>query len=188
MKIGLFGDSFGVQCRDRPYKSWVDLLADQHGIKNYCECGVSEYKILKQLTSTDLAQFDQIIITHTSPTRVYVKYNPLHCDSEYHKNCDIIYADIESHTDEFSTAGQLYFKHIFDLDYAVDIHNLICKKIDEVCHNQNVLHITHFDYSKLYPFKNLQSFYKLFLKHRGNVNHYTEEGNKKVYQEITKLL
>jgi hypothetical protein len=188
MRIGLFGDSFGVQRTDHPYPGWVDLLANDHAITNYAECGVSEYKILKKLQSVDLDQFDQIVITHTSPTRVYVKHNPLHQDTEYHKNCDIIYADIENHRDEFSFAGQLYFKHIFDLDYAADIHNLICKEIEEVCKNKKVLHITHFDYTRLYQFKNLHSFYRLFLKHRGEVNHYNEVGNKKIYLEILKLL
>lgn len=189
MKLAIFGDSFGVQKKNQLYPGWVDLLSQHFDITNYCECGVSEYKILKQLEKTDLTQFDKKIIVHTSATRIYVKYNPLHQSSEYYKNCDIILSDIENRDDEFSHSCKLFFKHIFDLDYTIDIHNMICKKIDDFCQEEkNIIHTTHFDYSDLYQFTNMISFYDLFLKHRGDVNHYTKLGNQLIYQSLLKVL
>lgn len=186
--IGLFGDSFGYQKKDEPYPSWVDLLANDYTIDNHCQCGVSEYKILKQLQSADLDCYHAIIITHTSHSRVFVEYNPLHQDSEYHKNCDILFADIENNTDEFSRAGQLYFKYIFDNEYAQDIHNLILKEIDCILAGKNVIHLTHFDYSGLYNLPDLLNFHNLFLKNRGIVNHYNESGNQEIFNVIYKQL
>ena len=188
MKLAIFGDSFGAQQQDQPYASWVDLLSRHFDITNYCECGVGEYKILKQLQSANIRNYDKILITHTSATRVYVKHNPLHQSNQYYKNCDIIFSDVEARKNEFSNACELYFKYIFDLDYAINIHNMICKTIDDLCQGIDVIHTTHFDYSALYQFSNMINFYNLFLEHRGDVNHYTKIGNYKVYQSLLKIL
>jgi len=188
MNIGLFGDSFGYQKDNQPFENWVDLLSKHFQITNHCECGISEYKIFKQITKTNLDKFDLSIITHTSATRTFVPYNPLHFNSDTHQNCDIIYSDIADRSDDFSTACRQYFKHIFDLDYAIDIHNLICKEIDQLCSNKKVLHITHFDYDRLYKFPNMINFYKHWIDHRGPVNHYNKVGNNTVYQTILKKL
>jgi hypothetical protein len=184
MTIGLFGDSFGYQKKDEPYPSWVDLLAKQSTIDNCCECGVGEYKILKQLQSADLNQYNMIIVTHTSHSRVFVEHNPLHATSAYHQNCDILYADIESHKDEFSLACQLYYKHIFSDEYARDIHNLILKEIEEVIGDRPVIHMTHFDHTGLHPLPNLLEFHTLFLNNRGPVNHYNQVGNQEIFNII----
>lgn len=186
MKIGLFGDSFGYQTPNTAFEGWVDLLSKHYKISNYCKCGIGEYKILKQLQRENLSQFDCLIITHTSATRTFVPYNPLHYNSVKHQNCDIIYADIADRTDDFSVACQQYFKYIFDLQYAIDLHNMICKEVNEVCVNHKVIHITHFDYNKLYHFPDMINFYSLWVNNRGSVNHYNQLGNQQVYQAILK--
>ena len=157
-------------------------------IDNHCQCGVSEYKILQQLKSANLNKYDWVIVTHTSPTRVFVRYNPLHQESITHKNCDILLADIESKNDKFSNVCKDYFKYIFDIEYAIDIHNLICKEIDSIVKNLNVLHITHFDYTTCYQFPNLINFYNLWADNRGPVNHYNKYGNQQVYETVLKRL
>ena len=186
--IGLFGDSFGFQKKNEPYPSWVDLLDQHHTIDNHSECGVSEYKILRQLQFTNLDSYDTIIITHTSYSRVFVEYNPLHATSLYHKNCDILYADIESNTDEFSHAGQLYFKYIFDDNYAKDMHNLVLKEIEEVVGLRKVVHMTHFDHAGLRPLPDLLDFHTLFLNNRGQVNHYNEAANEIIFNTVLQRL
>ena len=98
------------------------------------------------------------------------------------------FSDINQGDTEFSQACRLYFKHIFDLDYAVDLHNMICQQIDQLCQDLPVIHITHFDYEKLYQFPNMINFYELFLQHRGPVNHYDQYGNGQVYQSLLKVL
>jgi hypothetical protein len=188
LNLGLFGDSFGYQQNNPPYPSWVDLLEQHYNVKNYCRCGISEYKILQHLKQADLDQFDQIIITHTSPTRVYVPYNPLHAGDPVYNSCDIIYSDSTAQPGEFSQACKLYFKHIFDTEYAIDIHNMICREIDAFCCGQNVLHITQFDYEKCYKFPELLNFYHYWIDHKGPVNHYDQKGNEHVYHQIINKL
>jgi hypothetical protein len=189
MLLAIFGDSFGYQRPGLEYNNWVDLLGQHCEIVNHCENGIGEYKILKQLRQADLDSFDQILITHTSATRVFVPYNPLHQHGDSHKNCDIIYADVANRQDEFSRACQQYFKHIFDLDYAIDMHNMICKEIVDLCENKKVLHVTHFDYTGLYQFPGMINFHDLWLKNKGPVNHYNEFGNRSIFETLTgKLL
>ncbi len=186
--IGIFGDSFGVSKKEDAFDGWTAILSKQFDVQNYCQCGVSEYKIQKQIESAELSQFDRIIITHTSHTRIYVEHNPLHQHSQYHKDCDIIFSDIEHNNDDFSKACQLYFKHIFNMNHAIDMHNLVCQKIDQLTQNHSVIHMTHFDYTNLYRFKKMLDFCDLFSKQRGDVNHYTKIGNKKIYDTLIELL
>lgn len=190
MKIILFGDSFGYQKNNNAYPSWVDLLSSHTFIDNKCQCGISEYKILQQIKNSNLDEYDKIVITHTSPYRTFVKYNPLHFNSDTHRDCDIILADVESRTDDFSVACQQYFKYIFDPEYAIDVHNMICTEIDLITKNYDTIHITHFDYLKLkcYQFKNFINFYPIWEKNRGPVNHYNEYGNQQVYETVLKRL
>ena len=187
-KLGIFGDSFGYQKTRDPFPSWVDLLSREYLVDNHCECGVGEYKILKQLQQADLDRYDAIIVTHTSYSRVFVEHNPLHATSETHKNCDILYSDIEGHKDEFSRAGQLYFKHIYSDEYARDMHNLILQEIDRLLVGRKVIHMTHFDHAGLYQFPNLLEFNELFLENRGTVNHYNETANMAIFTIVSQRL
>jgi hypothetical protein len=184
MNIGLFGDSFAFQKQNEPFPSWVDLLAQHYVIDNHSECGVGEYKILKQIQSADLDSYDIVIVSHTSYSRVFVEHNPLHSDSEYHRNCDILYADIEGNTDKFSLAGQLYYKHIYSDDYAQDIHNLILKEIDSLLVGRLAVHLTPFDHTDLYQFVNTVDLRDVFVDNRGLVNHFNPSGNQEVYRRV----
>ena len=129
IKLAIFGDSFGVSRDEDEFDSWVTRLSHDYSVDNYCESGISQYKILQNICKVNLDCYDCVVITHTSPYRVYVPYNPLHQDTQYHKNCDIIFADIDQRLDKFSIACQQYFKYIFYIKYATDIHVMICKEI-----------------------------------------------------------
>lgn len=188
MKLAIFGDSFATRMPNSHNIGWPILLERNYTVTNFAQAGSSEYKILKSIQSADLDSYDQIIISHTSPNRVYVPHNPLHQHSQYHKNCDIIFSDVEHNHDEFSQACQLFFKHIFDLDHAKHIHELICKEIDQLTNQRKVLHLTHFDYSGLYQFPNLVDFYTTWSQHRGSTNHYNQQGNTLVYESIMNTL
>ena len=188
MRLAIFGDSFGYVRPLDSFPSWASRLQNLHDVKNYCQCGVSQYRIMQQIKSTDLSKFDKIIITHTSPTRVFVRNNPIHINSETHQNCDLLLADIEQRKDKFSQAALNYFKYIFDMKYALDIHNLICKEIDELVATYDPIHITHFDYHRCYEFKNMINFHDLWLKNRGPVSHYNEQGNNKIFSILSQKL
>ena len=74
------------------------------------------------------------------------------------------------------------------MTYAIDVHNLICEKIDNLIRDKNVTHITHFDYDDLYAFPDMINFYKLFLINKGDVNHYNQFGNNEIYKTLKSRL
>jgi hypothetical protein len=187
-KVALFGDSFGFKKKDEVFPSWVSLLTQHFLVDNFSQCGVSEYKILKQIQSVNLEDYNFVLITHTSHSRIFVDYNPVHAVSEYHQNCDIIYTDIESRSDEFSQACKLYFKHIFNNEFAKNIHNLILKEISQIVSTKKVIHMTHFDHNDLYLLPGLLEFHGLFLKNQGPVNHYNMQANKTIYEAVLQKL
>lgn len=182
--LAIFGDSFGAVKPDHEFQGWVELLQDHYNVKNFCQCGSSQYRIYQQIKSVDLSQFDKILITHTSPFRVYVRDNPTYSNDPVYKNCDLIFADVNNRDDEFSVSAKNYFKYIFDERYSLDIHNLICKDIENITRSLDCLHITHFDYSQCYQFSNFISFYDLWIHHRGPVHHYDRPGNREVFSKV----
>lgn len=189
MKILICGDSFSYDHTNE--NSWVTRLRSNFQVTNLSQCGIGEYKIYQQLKSVDVNNFDKILISHGSPNRLYINQEyALHKDKT-HKNSDLIFTDVEDKKDSnwLANLAYNYFINIFDLEYHSYIHNLICQDIDRLTQHTNVLHITHFDYSKLYDFnKKLIEFYDIWMQHSGNINHYTSTGNTLVYKKLIELL
>lgn len=187
MKILIVGDSFAAdwQMKYPDKKGWPNFLADEHHVVNLAQAGCGEFKILKQLQSVTLIDFDKIIIAHSSPFRLYVKNHPVHTD-QLHRNCDLIYSDIKEHSVNNKKLLPLvdYFENYFDLDYAIDIHNIICEKIDQMTKRLKPIHITGFEWEGLYQFDNMINFNYIFKKYKGIMNHYSLEGNNEVYGYI----
>ena len=170
-------------------KGWPNFLADEHNVMNLAQAGCGEFKILKQLQSVTLSNFDKIIIAHSSPFRLYVKNHPVHTD-QLHRNCDLIYSDIKEHAKNNEKLLPLvdYFENYFDLDHAIDIHNIVCEKIDQITKTFEPIHITGFEWDGLYQFDNMLNFNYIFKKYRGIINHYSLEGNNEVYGYIQERL
>ncbi len=187
MKILIAGDSFAAdwQLKYPNKKGWPNFLADEHVVINLAQAGCGEFKILKQLQSVTLSDFDKIIIAHSSPFRLYVKNHPVHID-QLHSNCDLIYSDIKEHSANNKKLLPLvdYFENYFDLDYAIDIHNIICEKIDQLTKKFKPIHITGFEWEGLYQFDNMINFNYIFKKYKGIMNHYSLERNNEVYGYI----
>lgn len=187
MKILITGDSFAADWQPKypDKKGWPNFLADEHNVINLAQAGCGEFKILKQLQSVTLSDFDKIIIAHSSPFRLYVKNHPVHTD-QLHRNCDLIYSDIKEHSKNNKKLLALvdYFENYFDLDYAVDIHNITCEKIDQITKKFKPIHITGFEWEGLYQFDNMINFNYIFKKYKGIMNHYSFEGNNEVYGYI----
>ena len=92
MKILVAGDSFSAQwanCSD----SWTSLLDNTYIVNNIAQPGVGEYKILKQLESVNIDNYDCVIVSHTSPSRIHIKDHPIHRFG-FHKNCDLIISEL----------------------------------------------------------------------------------------------
>ena len=78
-KILIVGDSFSSNSLAGEY-GWTTLLANSYQVTNVSSPGIGQYKILKKIEKQNLSWFDQIIISHTSPNRVYCKENlPFFC-------------------------------------------------------------------------------------------------------------
>lgn len=184
MKILVAGDSFAAQwanCSD----SWTSLLDNEYTVNNIAQPGVGEYKILKQLESVNIDNYDCVIVSHTSPSRIHIKDHPIH-KSGFHKNCDLIFNDI----DRFSFPGsrldtaKKWFVHYYDDTYQCDIYNLVRKEINNIIHIPYIS-MSHIDILKDIKFESVHlDFSELWLNNRGFCNHYNAIGNKIIFNTI----
>jgi hypothetical protein len=193
MKILICGDSFAADWTVKhPGNGWPNMLAEQHEVVNLAQAGCSEYKILKQLESTDLNTYDRIIVSHTSPYRIYVKKHPIHHADSLHKDCDLLYSDIKAHAIKNKNLVPIvnYIENYFDLDHATDIHRLLCKEIEQLVESikDQVIHIANIDYKTIYSFKNMINFDNLFASNSGSMNHYDSKGNEEVFKILSTTL
>ena len=188
MKILLVGDSFAADWTTKypNQKGWPNHLAERYAVTNLAQAGCSEYRILHQLKSTDLTQYDTIIVSHTSPYRIYTEYHPSRSTDILHDSCDLLYADIENlaKTNREYRSAVDYFEKFFSLEYAEFCYNITIDKINELLKDRYVIHISH-----LTPIEESYiDFSNLFKNHRGLINHYNEEGNQIIYNRILKEL
>lgn len=186
-KILIVGDSFSsdwtVKYPDQP--GWPNMLGKNFDVVNCSQAGVSEYKIWKQLISQELKQYSHIIISHTSPYRIPVETNPLHKNDTLHSACDFIYQDVKESNDPSLDSVVEYFEKYFDMEYARFVHQLTVDK--EISYMQSfskhTLHLNRFSETNL-PGKNVINFADLFKKHKGLINHFSVNGNIKMYNDI----
>lgn len=185
-KLLICGDSFAADWTVK-YKGigWVNLLEQHYEVDNIAQAGCSEYKILKQLQSVKLTKYDLVVVSHTSPYRLYVKEHPVHSKDKLHKNSCLLYSDVLEHLPDNPILQPVveYFDKYFDLEYAEHIHNLLLQEIDKMC-GANTLHISHVKWDRLYQCGNFLNFNNVFEKYRGPVNHYDDQGNQVVFEEV----
>jgi len=185
MNILLCGDSYSTE-QNLGTTSWIDRLRADYDITNVSQAGVSEYKILKQvedhLYSND---FDLVIVCHTSPYRVHTPDHPVHRDG-LHKDCDLIYSDIEYHNSKKHTpsltAALGYFAHHFDPEYYDTIYGLLRQEITQNVMLWNVP-LINVDF---FPGNSGLDLSDLPVSHPGQPNHMSESGHKIVYEKISK--
>lgn len=183
MKILIAGDSFAADwtVKHQGHFGWPNLLAQEHNVTNVAQAGCSEYRIYKQLVSADLSQFDLIIVSHTSPYRLYVAEHPLHSENVLHKNSDVIYSDIQDRVPVL----QEYFEKYFDMEYARFVYSAIGKEIRELLKDHLSLHLQHVDGNMPCEFANTVDFSKEWKKYPGLINHYNDKGNKVIYNTVS---
>lgn len=194
MNILLCGDSFAADYSVK-YKGsigWPNMLAYEHNLTNLAEAGVSEFKICKQIESSNLKNFDTIIVSHTSPFRIPIKQHPDHHDDILHKNCDLIYSDIKHSTNSELKCAVEFFERFFDIDYAIFVHKLILKHEIELLRTVNipVIHLTHFPQEFSFDGLKLLDFSDMFKskENKGDVNHYSSHCNKLIFDILSKEL
>jgi hypothetical protein len=194
MKILICGDSFSADWTVKYQgRGWPNLLAEQHDVVNIAQAGCSQYRIYQQILSQDLDQYDAVLISHTSPNRIYVKQHPVHHDDPLHCNADLIYTDIREHAKtrpELDCIVEFYTRY-FDLDYAAFTHNLICEKIQQVLEPfpGRVIHSTNLPRDGLYVWPDMVYFTDLMdPRYKGAMNHYNDTANRMVFDRIMSLL
>lgn len=190
-KILICGDSFAANTLSTD-DSWTHLMKSDFEITNKASPGVGEYKILQQVKSEKISKYDYIIISHTSPNRIHTLENPLY-DEETHTyhSSDVLFNDCRNKLGKHPDADFLYnyFLKIFDLDYYEYIHMCCCRDIDELTKGHKTIHVTHFDWDGFYDFgKRFYNFYPIWEKNKGNINHYSALGNRKIYEKIHTMI
>lgn len=184
MNILIAGDSFAANWPNR--KGWVDYLAMEFNVTNVAQAGVGEYKIFKQLENQDFSKFDAVIVSHTSPSRVHTRNHPLH-KSGFHKDCDLIYNDIQDRCTLFNrnlAVSNGWFEYHYDDEYQIDIYNLIREKINNII-TVPYISLSHIPIvNSLAIEKNHVDFSELWAVERGDSNHYTIDGNIAILKTI----
>lgn len=190
MKVLLCGDSFATDWTTQYPEvcGWPNLLANQYNITNCAEAGVSEYKILKQVQTPVLENYDAIIIVHTSVSRVHIEQHPIH-KSGLHKNCDLIYNDLANtkSKNKVITTGIDYFKYIFDETYYRDLYEMFLGRIVNATLRHNTLHVTFFDNPVHYPFGCIK-LKSIHDTQPGFANHLSDLGNQQIFERIDQWL
>ena len=182
------GDSFAAnyQIADAATWGWPNLLAGIHQVTNIAQAGVSEYKIIKQLQSQDLNDYDLTIVVHTSAYRVHIQRHPLHTKSRLHGNCDLIYSDLlasESDNTVVKTALS-YYEQIYDREYYRDLYRMMQSTINQWCAGYPVLHLCFLNNDCDHPFDNYIDMSDIYQNSPGTVNHLSDQGNLDAFNRI----
>lgn len=188
-QILICGDSFAADWSpDYPNcQGWPNQLGNVYQITNLAQAGCSEYRIYKQLKSAQLSNFDLIIVSHTSPYRIYAEHHPGQTRDKIHTNCDLLFSDIEhlAKTNSDYKSVEMYFKKFFSLEYAEFSYDLLVKEIYSLLANYPTLHVTH---QQTHTKLNWADFSDIYSNYPGLINHYSDIGNQKVFDKLIKLI
>jgi hypothetical protein len=193
VKILICGNSHTVDftVKNPGLVGWVNWLAERYTVTNLSQAGVGEYKILKQIESTNLKKYDAVIVSHSSPNRIHCQQHPVHHNSVLHRNADLIYSDVTAYNNINDCAlAQKFFERYFDLDHAQDIHRLVCMEMLNhlgQCPELSQFHIV--DFYKKNPLNFLPAFNigPIAKKYNGgsdSANHLTAEGHLAMFSTI----
>ena len=184
MKLLVAGDSFAAEWPG--HNSWVKLLAKSYDITNVAQAGCSEYKILKQIQNANLDDYDAVIVSHTSLSRVHTLDHPLHKEG-LHKDCDLLYNDIDrfSFFNPSLSAAKGYFKYHYDDQYYQTVYSLLRKEINSLLNNKVYISMSHIEVAKLFIYEdNHLDFSEFWKTHKGSENHYNITGNQKIHDIV----
>lgn len=180
--ILICGDSFAA-IWPGDYGGWPIMLSNDYTVTNCAQAGVGEYKVSLQLASKNIRDYDLIIVCHTSAFRVHVEQHPYYKDG-LHKNADLIYTDVVSQNHKGVTDHlKYYFEKVFDLNYALDIHNMIKERITSRTTGVPCLHLNFFaTLPREFINEGEINLHDVWQQNPGAVNHMSQTGNQLVYQ------
>ena len=171
----IVGDSFAADNHGWPSQLGFDVT-------NRSQRGVGAYKILKQ--AENHAEYDRVLIVHTSPWRVHTPYHPIHNGSEHRSHNDFMLADVEHHAHHNPDMAQVheYLSQYYDADYQQWIWH---SAVDQLMQIDSAVHCTFHDPedTKRIP----HNYNHLWQQHPGDVNHLDTEGNALVSQILDRI-
>lgn len=194
-KVLIVGDSFAADwsAKYRYYPGWPQLLARHFPVDNLAQAGCSEYRILQQLDTVNVNLYQWIIVSHTSPDRIYVPQHPVHSADALHHHSDLIYTDIEHHARRWRNwfnqklqTAKNYFRYYYSEEYQNYIYSSVRDDIQQRVGIIPTIHINNFATTQHYP-KTLD-FVALREEHSGLINHLSAQGNWLVYKEILRVM
>jgi hypothetical protein len=189
MKLLIIGDSFAADWSVKYPKvfGWPNLLSNDHEVTNLAQAGVSEYKILQQLLSADLNQYDIVVVVHTSPYRVTTRQHPVHYADALHSKADLLLTDIEYHarwykrvTNRALRSAYEWFLYHFDAEYQETVYNLMVDRISFLLKDKKVITVI----TPLCPFEAQNSVRIKRIEDTGP-NHMSVNANIDFYKELT---
>lgn len=187
-KLLIAGDSFAADWTQKYPKQcgWPNMLSQYHVVTNVAQAGCSEYRIYKQLNNAELDIYDAVIISHTSPFRIYTDYNPVRTSDLLHNHCDLLYLDACNLACEYPeyASVQIYFEKFFNLEYAEFCYKCIRHEIQKLVRNKFCIEITHVPI----PGDVDIDFSDVWLRNSGFINHYTTQGNKIIFDTLQSKL
>ena len=199
MKILIIGDSFAADwsVKYTDYPGWPELLAHEHDVTNLAQAGISEYRILQQLESVaDLAQFDLVIVSHTSPYRVHTRRHPVHHRDPLHLSADLILSDIEYHAGRIQNwlnpglkSALGFFHYHFDEKYYETVYTMFRERINQRLAGKQVIVINNLpDNLKFATEPVVLDFSADWKENRGLINHFSEVGNRLIHKQINNII
>jgi hypothetical protein len=196
MKILILGDSWAADWSSQydQYAGWPNILAENHDVTNIAQAGVSQYSISQQANSVTPADYDRVIISITSPYRLYTPQHPVHT-SGLHANSDLIYTDLEHHLTEQPDNKRIqsaigFYKHHFDTEHAEYVHQLLVADTLKDCDDNYTLVTSNiYDNEQYVPasFRYCEG-HDIYQSYPGRINHMNEEGNQVFANQLERLL
>lgn len=183
MNILLTGDSFAADwsVKYNDYLGWPNLLAQHHNVTNVAQAGISEYKILKQIESQCLKNYDVIVVCHTHWSRVHTRCNSFLQDDVLHKDADLLITDAMSKPWRMRTARNFFLEH-WDEQYQLDIYTLLVNQINKLLQHNKVISIKNFaDIDVQYDIDATDL-------EKGFINHLSKEANQRLLNRLTNTL
>lgn len=195
MKLLIMGDSWAADWSSKytDYAGWPELIAEQLTVTNIAQAGVSQYSIYRQFEQLDHYEYDKIIISITSPYRLYTPQHPYHTTG-LHQNADLIYADCEYHASQHPDNESLvtaanYFKHHFDTEYAELLHHVWVDKCLDQCDPDKTIVTSNIQHNSEYvAVHQYVDGYPVWQSYPGKINHLNAEGNQVFAQNLLQLL
>jgi hypothetical protein len=193
MQVLIVGDSFAADwsVQDSTYVGWPNLLAKQVSVTNLARAGISQFRILQQLQSVCLDNYDWTVVCNTSPSRMVTRQHPVHQDA-LHSASDLIFADLEYHQSSLSsnknpalTCAYDFFRYHYDEDFQCFVYDAVLKSMLEILQNRDRIFI----HTPLVPDHVVSDVaIKQQDMQKYSANHLSDAGNWQVYQKICDIV